>query len=100
VLALLASSGIVEAKEGRDGGYSLKIPADKLTLADVYMAVRLECTDSEERGESMDCGEAGKQLDSVLETIMNEAEQQTVEFLKGYTLKDLMENVDFSSVRK
>jgi Rrf2 family transcriptional regulator, repressor of oqxAB len=100
VLALLASSGIVEAKEGRDGGYSLKIPADKLTLADVYMAVRSECTDSGERGESMDCGEAGKQLDSVLEAIMNEAEQQTVEFLKGYTLKDLMENVDFSGVRK
>jgi Rrf2 family protein len=97
VLALLASSGIVEAKEGRDGGYSLKIPADKLTLADVYMAVRSECTDS---GESMDCGEAGKQLDSVLEAIMNEAEQQTVEFLKGYTLRDLMENVDFSSLRK
>ncbi|MGE7604607.1 Rrf2 family transcriptional regulator [Peribacillus sp. NPDC097675] len=93
VMAQLAVAGIVETKEGREGGYSLNIPADVLTLADVYLAVRPECLDSLVTSE---CGEVGKQLDHALEEIMIEAEQETLKLLKGYTLEQFMYKIDFS----
>lgn len=93
VMAQLAVAGIVETKEGREGGYSLHVPADILTLADVYLAVRPECLDFLDTSE---CGEVGKQLDHALEEIMNEAEQETLKLLKGYTLEQFMDKIDFS----
>ena len=39
ILAALARAGLVEAHEGRDGGYRLARPAAEITLADVYVAL-------------------------------------------------------------
>lgn len=92
VMAQLASAGIVVTKEGREGGYSLNVAIDVLTLADVYQAVRperLECLNTSE------CEEVEKQLDHVLEGIMNEAEQETLKLLKRYTLEQFMNKMDF-----
>jgi Rrf2 family protein len=35
IMAQLARAGIVEAREGRDGGYRLALPPEQITLADV-----------------------------------------------------------------
>jgi Rrf2 family transcriptional regulator, repressor of oqxAB len=100
VMALLAQNGIVESREGRDGGYYLKIPADKLTLAKIYIAVKgsdsdgevtLECSEAAEKLDS----NAGKHLDSNLEAVMLEVEKKTIEVLEQYTLSDLMKDIDF-----
>lgn len=101
VLATLVQSGLVEAREGRDGGYSLRLPADRITLADIYMAVKSEpCEaavkpDSCEAVENVDCGNEGAQLDRTLEHIMNEADLLTVEYLKKYSIADLIQGIDF-----
>ncbi|WP_445505426.1 RrF2 family transcriptional regulator [Niallia sp. 03091] len=92
VLVLLVNAGMVEAKEGREGGYILKRPSSEITLADVYLAVKSECLETEE---TPNCGEAGKQLDMALENIMNEAEQKTLDSLRQYTISDLTANMDF-----
>ncbi len=39
VLGDLVAAGLVEAREGRAGGYRLARPAERITLADVYRAV-------------------------------------------------------------
>src|SRR5258708_11242831 len=39
VLAQLVSAHLIQAREGRDGGYRLARPADDITLAEVYQAV-------------------------------------------------------------
>jgi Rrf2 family transcriptional repressor of oqxAB len=39
MLGALAEAGLVEATEGRDGGYRLARPASSITLADIYAAV-------------------------------------------------------------
>lgn len=39
VIATLCRAGLVEAREGRDGGYRLARPADQITLADLYRAI-------------------------------------------------------------
>src|SRR5258708_29315284 len=41
VLAQLARANIVQAREGRDGGYRLARSADQITLAEVYQAVKV-----------------------------------------------------------
>ncbi|WP_409341097.1 RrF2 family transcriptional regulator [Paenibacillus sp. MBLB4367] len=91
VMAPLVQAGIVEAREGRDGGYLLKVQPNRLSLADVYMAVRAEPA---EPAEGVDCGEAGKKVDIALEEIMLEAERNTVTFLKKYSIADLMNRID------
>ncbi|HUY78556.1 MAG TPA: Rrf2 family transcriptional regulator [Ktedonobacterales bacterium] len=40
VIATLCRAGLVEAREGRDGGYRLARPADQITLADIYRAIK------------------------------------------------------------
>jgi Rrf2 family transcriptional regulator, repressor of oqxAB len=39
ILGDLVAAGLVEAREGRTGGYRLARAADRITLADVYRAV-------------------------------------------------------------
>ncbi|WP_127584510.1 RrF2 family transcriptional regulator [Paenibacillus koleovorans] len=92
VLALLSQADLVEAREGRDGGYSLKRPASEITLGDVYMAVRTEMLESADA--SVECGNKGSEkLDRTLEAIMAEAERVTVETLKNYTIAQLMNDL-------
>ncbi|MBD1372613.1 Rrf2 family transcriptional regulator [Hazenella sp. IB182357] len=42
ILSFLVKAELIQAKEGREGGYSLARPADEITLADVYHAMKVE----------------------------------------------------------
>lgn len=92
VMQQLATAGIVDSKGGREGGYFLRIPTDRITLGDIYAAVSAVPSEPEIE---LDCGEAGKQLDLELEKILHEAEQRTIEYLREYTIADVMNRVDF-----
>lgn len=95
VLACLSKSGIVEAREGRDGGYYLKRPVDELTLAEIYEAVKTEEECTETASESPECLEVIVQLDQILEDIMNHAELEMIKYLQKYTLRDVMNEITF-----
>jgi len=90
VLLPFVQSGLVEAREGRDGGYLLKVSPEQLTLADVYLTVNSEISSDVD---SMDCGEAGIQLDNALEEITKTVEQQVITTLRRYTVADLVQRV-------
>jgi Rrf2 family transcriptional repressor of oqxAB len=92
VMQALAVAGIVESKGGREGGYILRKHADQITLGEIYSAVNT-CTSEPEV--DVDCGEAAVQLDVELEKILYEAEQQTIDYLRKYTIADVMNRVDF-----
>jgi Rrf2 family transcriptional regulator, repressor of oqxAB len=92
VMQSLAAAGIVESKGGREGGYILKRPANQVTLGEIYAAVS---TDSSEPDFEVNCGEAGEQLDVELEKILYEAEQRTIDYLRQYTITDVMDRVEF-----
>ncbi|MFH5185617.1 RrF2 family transcriptional regulator [Paenibacillus sp. TAB 01] len=85
VLASLAQAGIVETKEGRDGGYGLKLPADQITLADIFQAVKNDC----QLPHAEECS-ASAELDKALEEIIYAAEQQTANYLRSFTIQDLV----------
>ncbi|GFZ88839.1 hypothetical protein GCM10008018_38700 [Paenibacillus marchantiophytorum] len=95
VMQALADAGIVESKGGREGGYMLQKPAEQITLGDIYTAVKLGAAEPEME---VDCGEAGELLDAELEKILLEAEQQTIEYLKHFTITSVMNRVDFFTV--
>ncbi|CAM4446931.1 MAG: Rrf2 family transcriptional regulator [Paenibacillus macerans] len=84
VLAQLTHTGIVEAREGRNGGYYLKRRPDQITLADIFLAVKSDCCEQEVQEECT----SGQQK---LEAIMGEVQKQAVELLKQHTLADLMQ---------
>jgi Rrf2 family protein len=86
VLAQLARVKIVAAREGRDGGYRLARPADKITLADVYQAVNLAATVDELAADH--CGLP--EIDAVLDDVADKLEQQTVKVLGQYTIASIV----------
>jgi Rrf2 family transcriptional repressor of oqxAB len=92
VMQALATAGIVESKGGREGGYILRKPADQITLGEIYSAVN---TGSMEPEFDVNCGEAGEQLDLELEKILHEAEQQTIDYLRQFTITNVMDRVEF-----
>ena len=102
VMQALASSGIVESKGGRDGGYLLVQAPEQITLGDIYSAVRMglagqdcgsECTESLDAG----CGSTGEQLDTELEKILYETELHTIDYLRQFTIIDFMGRIEFDS---
>jgi Rrf2 family transcriptional regulator, repressor of oqxAB len=91
VMQSLAAAGIVESKGGREGGYILRNSAHLITLGEIYSAVS---SGSAEPDFDINCGEAGEQLDVELEKILYEAEQRTIDYLRKYTIADVMNRVE------
>jgi Rrf2 family protein len=94
VMQALAAANIVESKGGREGGYILRKSADLITLGEIYSAVS---TGTEEPEFDVNCGEAAEQLDVELEKILYEAEQATIDYLRQYTIADVMNRVEYFS---
>ncbi|GLX70974.1 RrF2 family transcriptional regulator [Paenibacillus glycanilyticus] len=90
VMQSLSHAGIVDSKGGREGGYFLKKSPAEITLGDIYEAICPVCNESEIK---VDCGE---QIDIELEKILQEAELQTIEYLRHYTIAQFMDRIHFS----
>lgn len=89
VLATLVRAGIIEAREGREGGYRLARPAATITLADVYRAIKSassdECaTPDLPRGPLLPAGTA-----LALGEVMEQTEASTLTILARHTLAEL-----------
>ncbi len=92
VLARLVKADLVEAYEGRSGGYRLARSAEKITLADVYRAVQtLEQEKTQNTGTTgcIPSSSMSASLDGILSEIRKRAEMQLLEALTTYTLADV-----------
>ncbi|PYI51001.1 Rrf2 family transcriptional regulator [Paenibacillus flagellatus] len=93
VLAKLVRENILETKEGRDGGYRLKKPANTVTLAEVYTALRMEepiC------GGLMDTAgdhPLGDKMNAVFADLTTEIDRSVLDVLSRYTIADLADRV-------
>ncbi|MFI5272610.1 MAG: RrF2 family transcriptional regulator [Ktedonobacterales bacterium] len=90
VVAQLVRAGLVEAREGRDGGYRLARPADHITLADVFRALQpsTACDTKEaapRRGPMLDPG-----MQAALSRVMGQAERRALDVMQQHTLADLV----------
>lgn len=101
VLAPLARAGVVEAREGRIGGYRLARPADRITLADIYRALADDATsgaDLPERPEGLRESGRGPALPlgtrNALGEVGEEVEQALLATLQRRTLAQLAHRAD------
>ena len=93
VLAQLVRANLVQAREGRDGGYRLARSADAITLAEIYQAVSVA-----EPAEDTTCnGGVNDRVQNILDEVGVEAEQRVLEVLDQYTLASVLRRVVMSS---
>ncbi|ACT03584.1 Rrf2 family transcriptional regulator [Paenibacillus sp. JDR-2] len=93
VLAKLAREQLLETREGRDGGYRLKRAPETITLADVYLALRV--------GEPLCSGmldttgihDFGQEMRVAFMEITDEVERRTLEVLRQVTIAQLSERI-------
>lgn len=92
VLATLSQAGIVEAREGREGGYCLKKSVEEISLSEVFLAIKKqECEEAKSKAQADDG--RSLQLDQRLEEIMIVGEQLIIDYLKQFTLADILSDL-------
>jgi Rrf2 family transcriptional regulator, repressor of oqxAB len=89
VLAQLVRANLIQAREGRDGGYRLARSAEQITLAEVYQAVNVADPAEHTDGNSG----VNAQVQVILDEIRAEAEQCLLEVLDRSTLASILERV-------
>ena len=90
ILARLARANIVEAREGRDGGYYLRKSPETITLAEVYRALEMTeplCTGLMDTAEG---GMIGMEMKDAFSDIMKETEELMMAVLEKRTVADLV----------
>ncbi|ARI77834.1 RrF2 family transcriptional regulator [Halobacillus mangrovi] len=89
ILTHLVKAGLIQAKEGRDGGYSLVKAPSEITLSEVYKAMKVETFPKEFLSvESKVCFDPSTR-DALCE-LREEMETWILEGLEQKTIADLM----------
>jgi len=84
----LREAGLVESREGKNGGTTLALPPSKILLSDVYKAVRQEMLLGRTKNSpNPDCV-VGRQINQHLDELYTEVEQTLVQKLGKKTLAE------------
>jgi Rrf2 family transcriptional repressor of oqxAB len=86
VTAQLVQARIVVAREGRDGGYRLARPADCITLAEVYQAIKA----AELPEADISSRDGNISILQALDEVAAEAEQSLLQVLNRHTIASMM----------
>ncbi len=89
ILRDLVSAGLVEAREGRSGGYRLTRPARRITLADVYRAVEPGGPLAPSPSEPDGCCPVGAGMRAAFAATARAAQRGLLEALADRTVADL-----------
>jgi Rrf2 family transcriptional repressor of oqxAB len=89
IMAPLVRAGIVEAREGRDGGYRLVRPLDAISLGDVYRALRADAASDASQGDMSWSGLLPTGTRLALDEVVTKVEQQVMQALDGFTVGGL-----------
>lgn len=94
MLSVLGQAGLVQASEGRDGGYRLAMPAHAISLADIYSALAKEpLLNSYRYGEEAHCPISAA-MGPALSKIVADAEARFQEELGKKSLAEIAGQVD------
>jgi Rrf2 family transcriptional repressor of oqxAB len=93
MLATLGQAGIVAAAEGRDGGYRLAQPPDRITLKDIYCALAHEPLLPCDRPGAPHCPISAA-VGPALSAVVADAEARFKDALERRTLADIADSVD------
>lgn len=93
VLSLLKKHGFIKSKEGTGGGFIFALDLSEVNLWDIYKitsegALQPKCPESNEQ-----CI-VGANMQSVLFTIFLGAEDHLGEYLKDYTIREIVDRIN------
>lgn len=89
VLKHLVEVGLIETREGRDGGYRLAKPPEEILLSDVYLSMEMDRALAPSPAEPNPMCPVGSGLPTVFDAIAIEAEQSILRTLQKYTVADV-----------
>lgn len=100
ILAILAKEGILETREGRDGGYRLRLEPGEVSLADVFEA--LQVADPLRSGikETTGSHPFGLEMNAIFSEITTEMDRSLKALLEKYTLADLADRANSCEERQ
>lgn len=91
ILSVLAGAGILETREGRDGGYKLSRPAETILLGEVYHALQIAETRCQIMLDATGEHLFGTKMKSIIAELTEEMDQSIYNTLQRYTILDLLE---------
>jgi Rrf2 family transcriptional repressor of oqxAB len=91
VLKRLVEVGLIETREGRDGGYRLTKPAEEITLAEIYKSMNMDRALAPSPAEPNPACPVGSGMPAVFSSIADEAEDAILQVLSRYTIADVAE---------
>jgi len=89
ILAVLARGGILETREGRDGGYRLKKNPHDITLAEVYSTLQVGDPLCNGIKETTGSHPFGLEMNVAFQELTREMDSSLKEVLGHYTIADL-----------
>lgn len=89
VLAVLGRANLVEAREGRDGGYRLTRPAGQISLAEVYRVTSRDDTLLERPSDTNPLCPIGSGIPAAFSEVVDAVEQSVERELGRYSVADL-----------
>lgn len=98
IMAPLVKVNIVEAREGRDGGYLLARSPEEITLKEVYLALQMTEPLSTALIESTSDCTSGRVMNNVFSDFAIEAENNLLGFLCNYTLADFVQRASHKTL--
>lgn len=98
IMAPLVKDNIVEAREGRDGGYLLAKSPEDITLKEVYLALQMTEPLSTALIESTSDCSSGRVMNNVFSEFAIEAENHMLGFLCNYTLADFVKRANYQNL--
>jgi Rrf2 family protein len=90
----LRKFGLVESKEGKNGGSALAKPARQIRLSEIYQAVRQTALLGQNKNSPNPKCEVGKQINTHLQDLYEETEQTLIQRLSKTTLADFSKKFD------
>ena len=89
LLAKLSKSALVETQMGKNGGVRLKKSPQEITLKDIYLAIQSRTLLSANENETNRKCPISCKMKNIMESVINEAEQATLNHLETIKLSDL-----------
>ena len=93
VLGKLRKAGLLTSERGHSGGWRLARPPDRISLADVYIALDESLVATEEDKYQSNCA-IEKALRARVSVIMQDVERTLVDTLSGTSIADIHEHAE------
>ncbi|QMV43290.1 RrF2 family transcriptional regulator [Cohnella cholangitidis] len=100
ILATLAKGGILETREGRDGGYLLKKDPYTITLAEVYSVLQVSDPVSMGIKETTGTHAFGQEMNAIFCGLTKEMDRSILDVLGRYSVGQIAERVHHCQGKK